>query len=82
MGMKICYIHKIKLYSTTKKQCIHEAFRKMVRNGKQALFEEKKSGLRKYIFSSHVDLSLQLLNMHTCVGVNICRDKGTRNRLI
>lgn len=50
MGMKICYIHKIKLYSTTKKQCIHEAFRKMGRNGKQALFEEKKSGLRKYIF--------------------------------
>lgn len=54
MDMKIWYIHKIELYSTTKKQCIPEVFRKIGRNGKQALFEEKKSGLRKYIFSSHV----------------------------
>lgn len=50
MDMKIWYIHKIELYSTTKKQCISEVFRKIGRNGKQVLFEEKKSGLRKYIF--------------------------------
>lgn len=82
MDMKIWYIHKIELYSTTKKQCIPEVFRKIGRNGKQALFEEKKSGLRKYIFSSHVNLSLQFLNMHTRMGVNICKNQGTRNRLI